>query len=84
MLESDNVECEIIDYLRDELGAPEDLTPSAPLFSSGTVDSFDLIRILSFLDERFGVEVTPLEVSLENFDSVRGMCALVLARSSQS
>ena len=84
MLQSDNVESDILEYLREELGAPADLTPAAPLFSNGTVDSFDLIRILSFLDERFGVEVTPLEVSLENFDTVRSMCALVMARSSRT
>jgi acyl carrier protein len=82
MLEIDAIETDILDYLRDELGAPSDLTPAAALFSNGTVDSFDLVRILSFLDERYGLEVSPLEVSLENFDSVRSMSALVVARLS--
>ena len=83
-METEVVESDILQYLRDELGVPEDLTPAAPLFSNGTVDSFDLVRILSFLGERYGLEISPLEVSLENFDCVKSMSELVTARLSRS
>ena len=41
-----------------------------PLFSSGIVDSFAPITLLTFLESPWGFRIGPLEVNLDNFDSV--------------
>jgi acyl carrier protein len=46
------------------------ITPANLLFSSGIVDSFALITLMTFLESQCGFRIGPMEVTLENFDSV--------------
>lgn len=56
--------------LRDELGVDTtQIDDDTPLFSSGTIDSFSLVSLIMFI-ERNGVKLEPLDVNLENLDSV--------------
>ncbi len=48
-----------------------------PLVESGIVDSLGVLKIMAFLDEEFGVDLSSDEVRLENFKDVRTICALV-------
>ena len=41
-----------------------------PLFRSGTVDSFAPITLLTFLESQCGFRIGPMEVTLDNFDSI--------------
>ena len=41
-----------------------------PLFSSGVVDSFTPITLMTFLESQCGFRTGPMEVSLDNFDCV--------------
>ena len=76
-----DIQSQVIEYLEEELGVDAGLAEDDPLFSTGTVDSFDLVRILSFLKQRYGLELSPLEVSLENLDSVARISELVSQRT---
>lgn len=40
------------------------------LFSTGLLDSFTLIDIIGFLEEKTGIDVRPRDVHFGNFDSV--------------
>lgn len=40
------------------------------LFSSGIVDSFALVSILTFVETEAGIRVAPGDVNLANFDTV--------------
>lgn len=67
-------------FLRDELGIDvAGLTSEAPLFSSGLIDSFSLVTLLSYIEETFGFRVGPMDVSLDNFDSIDRITAYVAA-----
>jgi|SoiMethySBSTD1v2_1073268.scaffolds.fasta_scaffold6914477_1 acyl carrier protein len=62
---------ELLAYLRDELmvdtsGVEDD----TPLFSSGLIDSFALVSLITFLENRCGFRMNPLDVELGNVDSV--------------
>lgn len=76
------IQSEIIEYLTEEIGVGRELGKDDLLFTSGTVDSFDLVRLLSFLKEQYGLELSPLEVSIDNFDSVAGISELVRNRAA--
>ena len=53
------------------------LDDDEPLIDSGIVDSLGVLKIMSFLDEAFGVDLSSSEITLENFRDVRTICALV-------
>lgn len=41
------------------------------LFSTGLLDSFSMVELIMIVESECGVSVNPLDVSLENFDSVK-------------
>ena len=53
------------------------LDDDEPLIDSGIVDSLGVLRILSFLDESFGIDLSGDEIKLQNFRSVRSICDLI-------
>ena len=75
-----DIQSQVIEYLEEEIGIDSGIAKDDPLFSTGAVDSFDLVRILSFLKEQYDLELSPLEVSLENLDSVARISELVSKR----
>jgi acyl carrier protein len=48
-----------------------------PLIESGIVDSLGVLKIMAFLDETFGLDLSSAEINLENFKDVRTICGLV-------
>lgn len=51
------------------------------LFSSGLVDSFTLVELLSALESASGIRVAPVDVNLENFDSISRILAYASRQS---
>lgn len=45
------------------------LTGSSPLFSSGLIDSFALVSLMTFIESEAGIRIIPSEVTLDNLDS---------------
>jgi len=48
-----------------------------PLISSGYVDSFAMVSLLVFLENRFKIKIPPAKATPEAFDSVNKIVALV-------
>lgn len=59
-----------------------ELNADTPLFSSGRLDSFHLVELISILEKTAGRRIAPGEVNLENFDSPRRIAALLGAPSA--
>ena len=58
-------------YLRDEQYVEiEAIDASTLLFSSGIVDSFALVEMMTFIEDRAGIRIEPADVTLENMDSI--------------
>jgi len=53
------------------------LDDNEPLIESGIIDSLGVLKILAFLDETFGVDLSSDQIKLENFKTVSSICALV-------
>ena len=53
------------------------LEDDEPLIDSGIIDSLGILKIMSFLDEAFGIDLSSEEVKLENFKDVRTICEVV-------
>jgi acyl carrier protein len=56
----------------------EEITYDTPLISSGIVDSFSMISLLVFLENKFKIKIPPNKATPEAFDSVNNIVALVI------
>jgi acyl carrier protein len=55
----------------------EQLGDEEPLVDSGIVDSLGVLKIMAFLDEEFGIDLSAEQIKLENFNSVTSICSLI-------
>ncbi|MGA2830135.1 MAG: acyl carrier protein [Streptosporangiaceae bacterium] len=77
------METVINDYISRELVQDPALLPLADdisLLESGILDSLSLLRLVVFLEERFGVTMGDADLLPENFASVNTICAYLRAR----
>lgn len=56
---------------------PAALGNDSPLVSSGLLDSIALLRVVAFLEERFGITLEAHESDVDNLDSVGQIARLV-------
>jgi acyl carrier protein/D-alanine--poly(phosphoribitol) ligase subunit 2 len=64
----------IKEYLED---GDEEITCDTPLISSGYVDSFSMVSLLVFLENKFKIKIPADKATPEAFDSVNSIVALV-------
>ena len=70
-------------FLVNECGLSEDdIDANTPLFSSSLLSSIDLIDMLLFFEQKFGINVPTPEVTTEKFDTVNLIAKFI--RNSKS
>jgi acyl carrier protein/D-alanine--poly(phosphoribitol) ligase subunit 2 len=69
----------VLNYVKKEFLDEEeiDLTYDTPLISSGYVDSFSMVSLLVFLDNKFKIKIPTSKATPEAFDSVNRIISLV-------
>ncbi len=55
----------------------ESLTADYDLLAGGVIDSLGLLKVIAWLEDRFGVVVEDLEIAPDNFRTVADMNAFV-------
>jgi acyl carrier protein len=60
--------------------APENLTPSTPLVSTGILDSIALLRLVAFLEETYRIRIETSEVDADHFETIAAMTELIRAK----
>ena len=56
------------------------LEPASPLFSSGLIDSFSLATLIVELETLGGFRMDPLDITLENLDTIENILRFVSTR----
>lgn len=77
---TDQIREAVRDHLLDDVLVGEDpanLADDMPLRTSGIIDSMGVIRLTSFLEERFGIRVEAHETGVENTDTVNAIVSFV-------
>ena len=59
---------------------PGELTEETPLITGGILDSIRTLKLVVFLEDRFGVTVEAHEAGVEHLDSVGQIAALIARR----
>ena len=54
-----------------------DIDGETLLFSRGVIDSFSLVLLISFIESRCGFRMSPIDVNLDNLDSIDRILAYV-------
>jgi acyl carrier protein len=60
------------------------LASDTPLIEGGYLTSLDTVDLVLFLEEKFGVQIDPEEVTEEEFHSLRTIAGLVSRKLPQS
>jgi acyl carrier protein len=82
---TDNMKEEIRQFILTEFlpgEKPANLRDDTPLRTSGVLDSVATLRLVTFVEERFGVQVEAHEASVENFDSIDAIAAFILSKKA--
>ena len=56
---------------------PDQLTEDTPLIAGGILDSLATLKLVSFLEESYGITVAPHETDEENFGTITDIERLV-------
>ena len=72
-------------FMQEELGIDtDDVNTSSLLFTSGIVDSFSLVSLVTFIERQCGFTVRPDDVTLENLDSIQRIVDFAANRLQES
>ena len=76
---NDEILSRILGWLREDIREHTvEITPQTELIARNLLDSMDLLRLVSFLEETFSVSLDPDLLVPENFESPERIAALVL------
>jgi acyl carrier protein len=66
----------IIDILK-EIRPEFDFSEETDFIEQGMLDSFDIVSLVSSLDDEFGISIDGLDILPENFSSIESIIALL-------
>jgi acyl carrier protein len=56
---------------------PDELSDRSPLITGGVLDSITTLKMVTFLEDRFGITIEAHEAGVDNLDSIDQIAALV-------
>lgn len=80
MTGSSQVEGVVKEYILAEFlqgTSPSELRNDTPLVTGGVLDSLATVRLVAFLEDRFGIEISPHEASIDYLDTIGLIASLV-------
>ncbi len=69
----------VIEILKNNIEELEgvEISGSTQLITSGYIDSFDIINVISLLEQEFNTSIDLEDIELEQFDTVDSICAIL-------
>ena len=74
---------QIILEILEDMHSDVDFENETALIDDGILDSFDVVSIISALDDEFDVQVRISELDPDNFNSVQAIWALIQSQKSE-
>jgi len=60
---------------------PDELGDQTPLITGGILDSISTLKLVNFLEDRFGIEIQAHEAGVEHLDTIEQIAALVATKN---
>ena len=67
----------ILNYMKSEFDADDELDYDTNIFEEGYADSLDSTKIISYLEEEFGIKITTKEIMLYPMNTINEMADVV-------
>ncbi len=80
----DDLTTTIKQYILDQFLNGEDadaLTETTSLVTAGILDSLAVLQLVEFLEQQYGVDIRPDEMTVEHFDTIQDIADLVQSKS---
>jgi len=71
-----NIQDQLQEYV-EELAKQDSIDPSVNLFETGLLTSVHVLDLIAFIEERFGIVISPDDLSIDNFGSIDAMATFV-------
>jgi methoxymalonate biosynthesis acyl carrier protein len=81
------IESSLKDFIMNEIGVRQDLPPigeNTELIKSGVLDSLSVLKLVMFIETKFGVKVGADEVVPDNFETIGAMTTFVRKKNPSS
>ena len=78
-----NITPKIRAFLSESMAVAEDTADSAPLFSTGTLDSVSAIDLVLFLETTFNIKINPIDISIDDLDTINKISEFVGSRIAE-
>lgn len=74
----------LVGFLESELALDvTEIEDDTELVSSGIIDSFSLVTLISFLEKQGSFRISPMDVNLENLDTINRILAFAEQSTSK-
>lgn len=70
-------ELERVKSIIEEIKPGADLSDGADLIKDKVLDSFSIVRLVASLEDEFDVEITPVDITEDNFRSAESIGAMI-------
>ena len=61
---------------------PDELTRDTPLITGGILDSISTLKLVTFLEDRFGITIEAHEAGVDHLDSIGRIAGLVAQKKN--
>jgi acyl carrier protein len=65
------------EYIRDEFGYPDEIDPDIDLLDARILDSFSIVQIAVFIQDKFGLELEAEDIARSNLAKLTSMIELI-------
>jgi acyl carrier protein len=73
----------LVSYIRDEIGFTGAIAPDQDLLTAGVLDSFNIVTLALFAQERFGIELDADDLVRENLARLTTLAELIDKRRAE-
>lgn len=84
---TDEVKKTVKDFILNEFlpgEDPEELTDATPLITGGVLDSIATLKLVLYIEERYGITLEAHEVDPEHLDTIADIAGLILAKKTKA
>lgn len=72
-----SIQDQIHEYIQDELNDGIEFDKDANLIHQGLIDSMGVMKLSTFLEKRFGIEIELEDITAENFETLEQVSRLI-------
>jgi len=87
MMDQETIKATVKNFILNEFLPGEDpaaLTDTTALVTTGILDSIAVLKVVTFLENQFGITIEPHEAVVENLNSLSDIARLVMSKKSVS